>query len=430
MNYLNSTIIAEATENHISNHSRMYSEKSLEFEKHSEIIDDNMQEFINDSHKTSYEQEMYLEGSGLNSEFKMNLLIFYLAFSMVLIVKVLASAGLYISNEISEVYAWVNIGGTFLVFALAFILLIGVLCSDLMKSYIRPAYIALFSFILIFFSMCDSGNLHKFLGSSSTQTIDYSNSMYILVMLLFMKDLLFDSFIATLILGIFTIISPLVAFLATSRTDFNYFLSGHIVLTVMAIYLIVCSSRRDKKQKIFFKGRYEQKRIVDWTDKTHDTPHAKTRREKVIRIANSTIGLLQKVNPVILSAQLQKEIEKGLNSLQTMKGNLLEWPAHREKTISRCFFPGNEGLMFEENLNDYYYQILSLKNLKIFGIEENLRDMIKDWNFDVFTLKLEKSFFRCARYLCVDYTRVFEDLALPYQEFENFFCRLESVIFK
>lgn len=432
MNVLNSTFNGEVTENPIAYNTNIFSEKSAENENLYNITSSNLQEFKNSGDRDNFEAELFFRSAGLSGEFHANLIVFYFGFSVILAIRALEILAIYQYYDVPTNFIWINIAGLGMLLLIAILALLGVNYIESIRKYLRIVYITLMGLAIAYFSLSDSLNLGKMLYISDLQTKGHSNLLYSMFMLLLINDLLFYSFLGTSIVGILGIIFPILMFFISERTDYISFLSEMVLVVVITVYLLLYSSRRDSKQKNLFKTRFEQQKIINSLGKSQlkKSENYSTRTERVFDLATYIGNLLAQVYSVLMSEKLRNEVAKSLEYLQQLKLEVLDWPIHPTTDYSRTFFFTSERANLEINLDEHCSPLpySPSPNSSFFHIKDNMQNFQKDWNFDVFQLKSDRLFLKCARYLCNDHFMITDNLTLPVPEFSNFFTALEYVM--
>jgi hypothetical protein len=425
---MDKTDIADMLEKQPSSIEFLYQEKKFLDELYTEYINSNTQEYKKKANCSDYSQKLFFSKGGFKANFFKNLTLFYATYTLILLLKLGFTIGIYIQYSVPLTYLWVNILSILFLLILSGILLKYVRKA---KSNIKTCYIVLICITILYLSICDPKNLGLLLDNETLSTEIHSNVIYIIIIAVLLKDLLFNSYLGTVIIGMFSILVPVITNLAITRADFISFISEISAVSVIIIYLILISSRQDLKQKALFKLKKDQNVLANELQKdqenTKKIPKV-TYREIAISRCDSIIAHNHKLFKFIIGSKLIKENARIIKEIKDVKDIIFEWPLYDNEESHQLLEIGNSNSFATDEsfyIEEFRRHGLIKLNLDKTGSMEGFGG---DWNFDVFSISQDNSFVKCVNYLffCSNLKSI---LKLPNYQCTNFFESLEKVIF-
>lgn len=394
-------------------------------------VSPNSLDFSNSAISNRYREQLYMEGTGLSKEFKLNLLTFYILQTASLLVYIVTYLVMYFSNEIAVDLLAFHVACVLCIWFVMFLALL-MLKRPLWKLWAQEVYIVIGLLLMTYYVAGD--------GRGLTGTATLNSPLAAVLTLLLLRQLLFDNFKSLMCVSTPMLVAWLPVNLPNSSNSLSLDVGDFLILVLTSVFILINSRscdlrarhifwRLDKETKSLFKTDFlediEDKpltEVEDWIQmviKIKD--HVKTACkmimfEEVKARLKSAIGMLDRIK-----LKIARGFSTHTNHLLEQNSNLDD----DDKTfISHFFMPSSVSLKRTVTLKS-----LPASRPVLFGLdkfEEVLATAGRDWRFDIWFIhdSVKKSLSILGVYLFNQWN-FNETFAIPEVVTERFFSELE-----
>ena len=343
--------------------------------------------------------------SELSEDFKNNLLMFYVFMTGYVLVMAVTTLILYSENKYPGTSFAVQISG----FGAILLFLYGILL--ILKTSKLGAFQCkrLFLIFGLFFSAFLITSERRILaGITGEEELNFQNNMLILVSFTVMfRYLLFDSFLETGIISLFSMLSYFGCFLAFSNDRLEGHLTEVLCITIFLALTLIDTRKADYRTRQLFWRKEKEEQLMNAVGYSNNPPERSNSKfntdiESILEMCNSVKQEVKKAASVIMFKEVKQNLKRVQMDIEKIKRKLafgnFSGKVHLDEDLDEQDkeFITENFLAIEVNrrktefkrrasMNDIGQRHPTFPSMKVAAneISSVLPSLAKNWNFDI-----------------------------------------------